>query len=327
MSDDQLSTEQIDVLLGAAVAAPSMHNTQPWRFEVSGRVVEVYLDGSRALPAEDPTGRAMRIAAGAATFNLRCAAASMGYGTWFGLLPDTTRPELVARLVVERTPDPDPVLQHLFTQIPRRHTSRVPVRPVPLAADDRIALTRAAFAEEADLTWLPPAQVKEVLDLLIDTDLREIGDWQRTAERAHWVGGERTADGVPSAALGPRSTTYPSPVRDLGANPADRARPQRSFERDPALAVLSTHGDAPADQVAAGLALERVLLTATDEGLTASFLNQPLEYADLREAVQQTTGKPGFAHMVIRFGHTTVDATTPRRPVSEVVRSSTPTEE
>lgn len=324
MYDDQLTTEQLDVLLGAAVAAPSMHNTQPWRFEVSGRVIDVYLDGARALPAEDATGRAMRIAAGAATFNLRCAAASMGYGTWFGLFPDGAQPELVARIVVERTADPDPVLQQLFTQIPRRHTSRVPVRPVPLATDDRIALTRAAFAEEAELTWLPAAEVKEVLALLVDTDLREIGDWHRSAERAHWVGGDRVTDGIPSAALGPRSTSYPSPVRDLGANPADRARPAQSFERDPALAVLSTEGDTPADQLAAGLALERVLLTATREGLTASFLNQPLEYADLRTAVQETTGKPGYAHMVIRFGHTTVTATTPRRPVSEFVQASTP---
>jgi hypothetical protein len=326
MYDDQLSTEQIDVLLGAAVAAPSMHNTQPWRFETHGRVIDVYLDGSRALPAEDPSGRAMRIAAGAATFNLRCAAASMGFGTWFGLLPDPQEPDLVARIVVEHTADPDPILRGLHAEIPRRHTSRVPVRPVPLSTDDRTALARAAFAEEAELTWLPPAEVTEVLSLLLDTDLREIGDWHRTAERARWVGGDRSADGVPSAVLGPRSTTYPSPVRDLGASPADRARPQQPFEPEPALAILSTEGDTAADQLAAGLALERVLLTATRAGLTASFLNQPLEYDDLRKAVQRTTGKSGHAHMVIRFGHSTVTATTPRRPISDFVPASPPTD-
>jgi hypothetical protein len=316
---DQLSTEQIDVLLSAAVAAPSMHNTQPWRFDVNGHVIDLYLDNARALPAEDSTGRAMRIAAGAAAFNLRCAAASVGLGSWFGLAPNASEPDLVARIVVQPTGEPDPTLKQLSTEIPRRHTSRVPVRPVPLSAEDRIMLTRAALAEGAELTWLAPPQTKQVLDLLVDTDLREVGDWHRTAERAHWVGGDRTTEGVPSAALGPRSAAYPSPVRDLGVAPTDRNRPRAKFETEPALAVLSTDGDSTPDQVVAGLALERVLLTATRDGLTASFLNQPLEHDDLRRAVQRATGKEGFAHMIIRFGHSPVAAATPRRPVSEFV--------
>lgn len=323
MNDDQLSVEEIDVLLNAAVAAPSMHNTQPWRFEVNGRVIDVFLDGSRSLPAEDPTGRAMRIAAGAATLNLRCAAASMGYTSWFGLAPDRHDPDLVARIVVAPTDQPDKDLLALSTQIPRRHTSREPLRPVQLTSQDQVTLSRAAMAEGAELCWLPAPGVKTVLDLLLDTDLREIGDWHRRAERAHWVGGDRTTDGIPSSVLGPRSSTYPSPVRDMGTRPADQTRPRTRFETEPALAVLSTTGDTRADQVAAGIALERVLLTATRDGLKASFLNQPLEFDDLRRTVQQTTGKPGFSQMVIRFGHSTVNATTPRRPVSAVVHTRT----
>ncbi|HET6297669.1 MAG TPA: hypothetical protein VFG33_30070 [Kribbella sp.] len=321
MSADQLSMEQIDVLLSAAVAAPSMHNTQPWRFEVNGTVIDVFLDGSRALPAEDPTGRAMRIAAGAATFNLRCAAASMGYGSWFGLTPNPAEPDLVARIVVEPTASPDRVLKDLSRQIPRRHTSREPVRPVPVSTDARIALTRAALAEGAELTWLPADKVHEVLGLLIDTDLREIGDWHRRAERAHWVGGDRATDGVPSSVLGPRSAAYPAPVRDLGTRPADQTRATATFEPVPALAVLSTAGDSLADQLAAGLALQRTLLIATRDGLKAAFLNQPLEYDDLRRTVQRITGKPGFAQMVIRFGHSTVQGITSRRPVSTFVHT------
>src|SRR5689334_4366496 len=97
----QLPAEHIQALLEAAVAAPSMHNTQPGRFEVEGHVLDIYLDGSRTLPVEDPTGRAMRIATGAATFNLRCAAEALGYGTWFGLAPYAEEPDLLARIVVE----------------------------------------------------------------------------------------------------------------------------------------------------------------------------------------------------------------------------------
>lgn len=319
MNNDQLSMEQIDALLGAAVAAPSMHNTQPWRFEVNGHVIDVYLDGSRALPAEDTSGRAMRIAAGAAVFNLRCEAAAMGLDSWYGLAPYRHEPDLVARIVVEPAGTPDPHLARLAGQIPRRHTNRGPSTGVDLTSADRIDLMRAAADEGAELTWLPQEQVAKVLDQVLMSELREIGDWHRSAERAHWVGGARSTDGVPSEALGPRSTGYPATVRDLGTAPRDRMRPQARFEAEPVIAVLSTAGDEPADQLTAGIALERVLLTATRDGLSASFLNQPLEFDDLRRAVQRTTGKPGFAHMVIRFAASVPSGSTPRRPLADFV--------
>ncbi|MFG1912328.1 Acg family FMN-binding oxidoreductase [Kribbella sp. NPDC048928] len=315
---DQLPSKDVDVLLSAAVAAPSMHNTQPWRFEVEGHVIDVYVDGSRALPAEDPTGRAMRIAAGAATFNLRCAAESLGYGTWFGLAPyPRDEPDLLARIVIEPTADQDDELRDLARQIPHRHTDRKPSDDVPLAEEARVELMQAAYAEGAGLTWLGEDEVRTVLDLILDTDLREIHDWHRSAERSHWVGGERTADGIPSSALGPRSATYPSAVRDMATRPTDRVRQKTTFETAPDIAVLSTDFDAPTDQVAAGAALERVLLTATRAGISASFLNQPLEYDDLRRKVQALTGRPGHAHMIIRFSHHRPHTGTARRPIAD----------
>jgi hypothetical protein len=315
---DQLPGKDIDVLLAAAVAAPSMHNTQPWRFDVQGHVIDVYLDGTRTLPAEDPTGRAMRISAGAATFNLRCAAESLGYGTWFGLAPyPREEPDLLARIVIEPTATQDDELRDLARQIPYRHTERRPSDAIPIAENVRVELLRAAHAEGAELTWLGDDEIRSVLDLVLDTDLREIHEWQRRAERSHWIGGYRPLDGVPSSALGPRSVAYPAAVRDLGTKPNDRLRPERTFEQHPDLAILSTDYDEPTDQVTAGAALERVLLTATRAGVSASFLNQPLEYDDLRRSVQRLTGRPGHAHMIIRFGHSHHHTETGRRPLAE----------
>lgn len=180
---------------------------------------------------------------------------------------------------------------------------------------------QAAYAEGAELTWLGEPEVRAVLDMVVDTDLREIHDWHRRAERAHWVGGDRTTEGIPSTALGPRSTSYPAAVRDMATRPVDRMRAETTFEEHPDVAILSTERDQPADQVAAGLALERVLLTATREGVTASFLNQPLEFDDLRRAVQRLTQRPGHAHMIIRFAHSRPGNGTGRRPVSDFLRS------
>ncbi|GAA3113954.1 hypothetical protein JOF29_003668 [Kribbella aluminosa] len=318
MSDQQLPADHVDTLLGAAIAAPSMHNTQPWRFEVDGHVVDLFLDGSRTLPAEDPTGRAMRISAGAAIFNLRCAASALGYSTWYGFAPYPEEPGLLARIVIEPTNAPDDELADLAAQIPRRHTDRRPVDSTPLAEQTRVALMLAAYSGGAELTWLGEPEVDSVVDLVLDTDLREISDWHRRTERAHWVGGERSTDGIPSSALGPRSTTYPGAVREMATRPVDHLRAQATFEARPDLAVLSTDRDEPADQVTAGAALERVLLTATRAGLSASFLNQPLEFEDLRRRIQNLTLRPGHAHMIIRFGQSHPGtATTARRPIAD----------
>ena len=86
--------EVIGELVRAAVAAPSLHNTQPWRFRVrdGGSVIELLADPARMLPAADPGGRAAHVACGAALFNLRLAAAVVGLRPDIALLPDPGRP-------------------------------------------------------------------------------------------------------------------------------------------------------------------------------------------------------------------------------------------
>ena len=122
-------------------------------------------------------------------------------------------------------------------------------------------------------------------------------------ELTQWTGHTEDGCGVPLTTSGPRSARANAPVRDfsLGAadsGPADsgsgsgadrwsaRARARRlvqreRFERHPQLMMLFTDRDDPADWLRAGQALQRALLTATSLGVSASFLTQPLELADL----------------------------------------------
>ena len=69
-----LTAEDENVLLTAATAAPSLHNSQPWSFDVVAGHVTVYADPSRKLRRSDPSGRSPLIGCGAALFNL-CVAA------------------------------------------------------------------------------------------------------------------------------------------------------------------------------------------------------------------------------------------------------------
>src|SRR5260221_6498574 len=70
--------DQVSYLITTAARAPSVHNTQPWRFKVSQDAIELYADPRRKLRGE-PVGREMLISCRAAPVGLRLAARSLGY--------------------------------------------------------------------------------------------------------------------------------------------------------------------------------------------------------------------------------------------------------
>lgn len=107
--------------------------------------------------------------------------------------------------------------------------------------------------------------------------------------------------------------------------PVRRTSREPFFERQvplehPLLAVLTTPGDRPLDWLRAGQALQRVLLVATAQGLSASFLNQPLDLRDMRHR-RNPHHRRGHPQMIIRLGYGPYVARPPRRPASELETS------
>src|SRR6266545_2243593 len=108
----------------AAVAAPSLHNSQPWRFRIRNGGVDVYADRTRQLEVIDPSGRELLISVGAAVFNLRVAIRQQdgvppqAFGPWAALetLPlrdyGLTQPQLQRR---DEPFEPYPTILVLFT--------------------------------------------------------------------------------------------------------------------------------------------------------------------------------------------------------------------
>lgn len=87
----------------------------------------------------------------------------------------------------------------------------------------------------------------------------------------------------------------------------------------PMLAIFSTQNDTMIDWLNTGRALAKVLLLLTDMGLSASFLNQPIEVSDLRPALKQKMGEPCEPQILIRIGYGPETKSTPRRPVDEMI--------
>jgi nitroreductase len=309
-----------DELLRAAVAAPSMHNTQPWRFRFTGCVIEVHRDRSRELPAEDPDRRMLHLSLGAAVFNLRVEAARLAYGSIVRTLVDRRRPDLVAEVELVSGGAEAEELHRLAPAIWLRRTNRQPYSDQHVPAELRRLLNLTARLEGADLQWLDSdTQLEWVHLATADAGGEDDQSLVRTEERRFWVGGDRAADGVPASALGPRPDRSKPPVRDLAATPDDAARPASTFEKSPQLAILATRRDGPAEWLRAGQAMERVLLEATASGVSTSLLNQAIEHDALRWLLHDPLGAWTRPQAIIRFGYGPAVPATPRRPIAEVL--------
>lgn len=320
--DPVLSPRVADLLLRAAVRAPSVHNSQPWAFAVGDSHVEVYADFSRRLRRSDEPGRALLMSCGAALFNLRVAAEHLGFHPRVRVLPDPDDPTLVAIVAMTHRHGRPGSLNGYLPAVWQRRTNRLPFRDrgLPTAVVSRLAA--AASVEGADLrVYDDEGEVRRIVELLHDADRSDRDDPARVTERQAWVGGRLRREGIPVRSLGPRPTDLDTPFRDLGQG-VDAEREDATFEKSPTVAVLSTSHDQPADWVRAGQALERILLEATLAGVSASFLNAPLEHRDLRWLVRSPLTGVGHTHMLMRLGYGDAVPMTPRRPVDQVRRES-----
>jgi len=309
-----------------AVLAPSSHNTQPWHFIVDGTSLMLCADRTRALPVVDPYDRELIMSCGAALFNLRVALQHFGLGYAITLFPASADPDVLAQVHALPTYAGDAGIAGLFGSITKRVTTRerFDIQPIPLDIQEQFV--RAAEAEGADAVCIDGAPARErIAELVAEADYLQFHDPRFRRELASWIHPRRSNDGMPAYSAGVSALLdfavplVSSAIRtfDLGGGLA--AAHRRLLEGSPLLFCIGTRADDPAAWIAAGQALERVLLTAARHGLTASYLNQPVEVDSLREALRKEAGLDAQPQLLLRIGRGPQAAHSPRRAMNEVV--------
>lgn len=314
-----------DCLL-AAIAAPSIHNTQPWRFRPRPGGVDVFADHSRRLAVLDPRGREVLISVGAALLNLRVAILAHGRIPVTRVLPMDGPPDLVARVEFGPATPVTSTVRMLAEAIPRRHTNRRPYLDASLPANVVSELVEAAAVEGGHLALADPPSREAILGLVRLAESlrrREPSYWRELSEWTRMSPGRR--DGVPPEAYGPWSAMETVPIRDFGLVEPARRRTMEEFESEPTIATLYTASDSPRSWIQAGQSLERLLLTATVRGVATSLMTQPLEIPHLR-AMLVDSAAALVPQVILRFGYGPPSAPTPRRPLAEVVDGLTTSE-
>jgi nitroreductase len=312
----------VKACLEAAVLAPSVHNSQPWRFRVRPRGIDVLADRSRQLAVIDPGGRELMMSIGAAVLNLRVAILGHGRMPILRILPDRSSPDLVARVILGPATTPDPTVRALLAAIPRRHTNRRPFTAAAVPAPVMDELVVAAAAEGATLAITDPVGRDAVLGLAATAE-----DWQRAEagyreEIAAWtLPPYGRPDGVPAQAFGPHVRYGSVPLRDFALTGPQPHRRDATFEAHPTVLVLRTAADGPRDWVRAGQAMERVLLTATVRGVATTPMTQALEVPEIRRLLTDPDRRR-YPQLILRVGYGRPAAFTPRRPLADVLEGS-----
>ena len=308
----------LDAVVQAAVRAPSVHNTQPWRFGLGDKGLTLHADRSRTLTHLDPDGRQLLISCGAALAHARLAVRCTGRVPEVTLLPDPDDPDLLARLRVGAHRATTPLEMDLQEAATRRRTFRGSFSDTELPEGLTHRLRSVATAEGAFLHLVSRREDQLVAAALLErATAREESDPAYREELDRWTrSGEVSVDGVPATpdAAGHDDVFV---LRDFGSGGHGR------WGRGGEVIVLGTDTDDPRAWLQAGQALGLVLLHLTLEGAAASPLGQVLDLPDSRAQLRALLGLGGHPQMVLRIGMPD-SAGTPgrasgRRPVSDVI--------
>jgi hypothetical protein len=276
--------------------APSVHDTQPWRWLLGAESLHLMADRTRQVPVIDPDGRDLLLSCGAALHHLKVALAALGWRTTVRHLPNHGDPDHLA--AVETRPHVSTGTDIAFVgAISRRRTDRRRFTSGEVPGDHLDLMARRAARAGALLVPVTAPVARWRLSHAITTAARQqAGDSAYRAELVAWTGRNRTGGVLADAPTGRGE-------RDAGE-----------------LLVVATLADDPVSILRAGEAASVALLTATDLGMATCLLSQPLEVADTRAAIRdEVLDGAAYPQLILRTGWAPISA--PPLPLGPVRRT------
>ncbi|BBH63978.1 NAD(P)H nitroreductase [Actinoplanes sp. OR16] len=305
----------------AARFAPSIHNTQPWRWVVQSGELRLFGVTERQLTEQDPEGRMLLLSCGTALHHAQVALEAEGWRYEISR-PDTPENGPLAIITLtEREPIRPEATRH-FQMLQVRRTDRRTVTDDAVPESVLTFLTKAAEEGGARLHVLNRDQVIELAVAVEQSQKAQDTDERLRAEMANWVGGEREdGTGIPASALPEELPLTTVAERDFQAKGTLAAG--GGHDRSATYAVLYGTGDDSVDWLRGGEALSRLWLTAAEQAVSLLPLSGPVEIPSSRVALREMLGGLGWPFLALRLGSLdpahSAPPKTPRLPAGQVI--------
>lgn len=319
------TTAVLEAAARAALYAPSVFNTQPWRWQISGDTLELHADRTRALPVTDPDGRLLLLSCGTALHHARITLQAAGCNVHVERLPHGITADLLARVTVGGPADADAEAERAAAAITVRRTDR------RAFSDQRVPeelVARLRQTVEAQGAYLHVVR-RDQMPMLATSTARaadaETHDPAYRAELEQWT--DRPADsgdGVPADTAVQRAPRR-VPVRDYAPGAPARLVPGEGFDLGASYVVLFGLTDQPEALLRGGEALSALLLTATAEGLATAPMSDTIEVEWPRHLLKDLLSGIGEPYLTVRLGYQDAAAPlppAPRRHAAGVIRVS-----
>lgn len=321
-----VETEVIEGAVTAACRAPSLHNSQPWRWVLDRGELRLLLDRSRVLNT-DRAAREAVISCGAALDHLRTAMLARGWQPHIDRFPDPKNPDHLASITFTAAPRGADQARRRAEAIWARRTDRLPfsgstdwdrVEPALVAAIGEPAVHVDVLPEDARPRLTYATELAE--------NLRRY-DIPYHDELLWWTAPYEASEGIPYSAL--VSEHEGERVGVDRAFPAPHQPERRSTVPDDhaKILLLSTDDDSRAAALAAGEALSAILLECTVHDLATCPVTHLTELHVTRDLVRTLVERDAVPQVLIRVGVSPVTETkpppTPRRGLPDVLGMNT----
>lgn len=329
------SVDDIERAVALAGRAPSIYNTQPWRFVLTADVVELWADRRRQLDIADLDGRALLVSCGGALHLLCLGLAAQGWRTMTERMPDPAEPDLLARVRFIGRRTADGRVQEMAAAAARRHTERRPFSPGPVSPE--LLSSLCATVADPGVFGHSVRRPDERLDLAVAVSWAnglQAEDAAYQAELARWVrtDGGAADDGVPATAVPHVAPGHPRhtevPVRDFEVGAPGGQELAGGVDERPAYLVVFSRDDDPTARLRSGEAYTRLSVKAEQLGLASSAITQGLDIPAVRGRLRALMSWPAHPQMILRVGWPPSGAAAPptaRRSIAAVLSVTRPT--